>query len=363
MNKVMIVGIGRIGSLVACLLAQTSDYHVVAVDQDCSHADAKRLLDKTPHIKQAMLDVKNESALVDFIKKNKIDAVISCLPYHLNPLIAQAAKATNVHYFDLTEDVYVTRLVKSLALNAESAFVPQCGLAPGFTNIATANLINDFDTCLHAKLRVGALPQSTANTLHYSLTWSTDGLINEYGNWCHGIEGAELVNLKPLSDLEPLVIDGCTYEAFNTSGGLGSLAECYLGKVQTLNYKTIRYPGHCEKMRFLLHDLRLNSSRELLKTILEEAIPKTYKDIVVIYLSAEGYKQGHLTEQTYIKKIYPTIIDAIEWTAIQVSTAYGVCAVVDIVLNYPTRLHGFIMQHQFTLGDVLGNRFGKFFAE
>lgn len=363
MNKVMIAGVGRIGSLVARLLAQSSDYEVFVVDQNFSNPDAKRLFDKTPHIKQVTLDVKNETELVNYLKKNKLQAVISCLPYSLNPFIAQAAKAAQVHYFDLTEDIQVTRLVKTLALHAESAFVPQCGLAPGFTNIATANLIKNFDTCLHAKLRVGALPQSTANALHYALTWSTDGLINEYGNWCHGIEEGELVNLKPLSDLEPILIDGCTYEAFNTSGGLGSLAECYLGKIQTLNYKTIRYPGHCEKMRFLMHDLRLNSSREVLKKILEDAIPKTYKDMVVIYLSAEGYKQGVLTELSYVKKIYPAIIDNLEWTAIQLSTAFGVCAVVDIVLNHPTRLHGLILQHQFTLEEVLENRFGRFFAE
>ncbi|HFL3390160.1 TPA: saccharopine dehydrogenase family protein, partial [Legionella pneumophila] len=181
------------------------------------------------------------------------------------------------------------------------------------------------------RLRVGALPQRANNALHYSLTWSTDGVINEYGNPCYGIEGGKDVVMAPLEGLESIQIDGCEYEAFNTSGGLGSLAELYAGKIQSMNYKTMRYPGHCKKMRFLMNDLRLNEDRGTLKRILENAIPKTYQDIVIVYVTVEGIKQGELTEKSYVKKIYPEVIRGLEWSAIQVSTASGVCAVVDLV--------------------------------
>nr|WP_241480443.1 saccharopine dehydrogenase C-terminal domain-containing protein [Legionella norrlandica] len=212
------------------------------------------------------------------------------------------------------------------------------------------------------KIASGSTPQRANNALHYSLTWSTDGVINEYGNPCYGIEGGKDVVMAPLEGLESIQIDGCEYEAFNTSGGLGSLAELYAGKVQSMNYKTMRYPGHCKKMRFLMNDLRLNEDRATLKRILENAIPKTYQDIVIVYVTVEGIKQGELTEKSYVKKIYPAMIRGLEWSAIQVSTASGVCAVVDLVLGQENEYKGLILQENFKLFQVLKNRFGQYYA-
>ena len=222
--------------------------------------------------------------------------------------------------------------------------------------------MQEFEQCHHAKLRVGALPQRVSNALHYSLTWSTVGVINEYGNPCHGIEAGVDVILTPLEGLETIQIDGCEYEAFNTSGGLGSLGELYTGKIQSLNYKTIRYPGHCEKMRLLMNDLKLNEDRDTLKKILERAIPKTNQDIVLIYITVDGIKNGELTEKSYLKKIYPKTISGLEWSAIQVSTASGICAVVELVLERENDYHGLVLQEKFRLEDVLTNRFGQHFA-
>ena len=139
------------------------------------------------------------------------------------------------------------------------------------------------------KMRVGALPVNSNNALQYALTWSTDGLINEYGNLCVAIVEGDLMWVRPLEGLEAVALDGVQYEAFNTSGGLGSLAELYQGKVRTMNYRTLRYPGHCRKIRFLMNDLRLNEDRATLKTILERAILKFYHDIVLIYFSVSFF--------------------------------------------------------------------------
>lgn len=358
----MITGAGKIGSLIACLLADSGAYQVHLVDVEFNGSDVKRLLDALPEIKTVALDVKDEQSTQTYLEKNNIIAVISSLPYFLNTHVAQAAKAAKAHYFDLTEDTAVTDAVKAIALNAETAFVPQCGLAPGFISIAANSLMQEFDHCHHAKLRVGALPQRANNALHYSLTWSTDGVINEYGNPCYGIEAGKPVTMAPLEGLEAIQIDGCEYEAFNTSGGLGSLAELYEGKVYSMNYKTMRYPGHCEKMRLLMNDLRLNDDRITLKRILENAIPKTYQDIVIVYVTVEGMKRGELTEKSYVKKIYPETIRGLEWSAIQVSTASGVCAVVDLVLGQANEYRGLILQEKFQLSSVLENRFGKYYA-
>lgn len=362
MYNVMITGAGKIGSLIACLLADSGDYEVHLADVEFSGTDVSRLLQSMPQIKTVALDVTAEESTFAYLQKNRIIAVISSLPYFLNTHVANAAKMAKAHYFDLTEDTTVTDAVKAIAMDAETAFVPQCGLAPGFISIAANSLMQEFEECYHAKLRVGALPQRANNALHYSLTWSTDGVINEYGNPCYGIELGKRCVMKPLEGLESIQIDGCEYEAFNTSGGLGSLGDLYEGKISTLNYKTMRYPGHCEKMRFLMNDLKLNEDRDTLKQILERAVPKTYQDIVIVYVTVEGIKQGELTEKSYVRKVYPAVIQGLEWSAIQVSTASGICAVVDLVLGQVNEYHGLVLQENFRLADVLANRFGQCYA-
>lgn len=360
MYSVMIVGAGKIGSLIACLLAETNDYNVHLADKDFNGTDATRLLSTMSGIKTVALDVTDSESLQTYIKKHHIHAIISSLPYFLNTQIAMTAKLARVHYFDLSEDASVAKEVKNIASDASTAFVPQCGLAPGFISIIANSLLQEFDECHHAKLRVGALPQHTSNALHFSLTWSTDGLINEYGNLCYGIDAGLPNVVKPLEGLESIQLDGCDYEAFNTSGGLGSLADSYIGKIQSLNYKTLRYPGHCEKMRFLMNDLNLNEDRSTLKRILERVVPKTYQDVVLIYVTVEGIKHGELTEKNYVNRIYPQCIQGLIWSAIQVSTASSICAVVDLVLNKPNDFHGLILQERFVLADVLANRFGQY---
>src|SRR5262249_47710761 len=153
------------------------------------------------------------------------------------------------------------------------AFVPQCGLAPGFISIVTHDLMTHFEIVETVKMRVGALPVHPSNALKYSLTWSTDGLINEYGNVCYGIEEGENVPLQPLERYETNEVDGLLNEAFNHFGGLGPLADSYCGKVQTMNYKTLPFPGQCQKIHLLMKDLKLNEDRETLKRVLEHAIP------------------------------------------------------------------------------------------
>ena len=212
------------------------------------------------------------------------------------------------------------------------------------------------------KLRVGALPQHPNNVLKYSLTWSTDGLINEYGNPCQAISDGRLVELAPLEGLEEIELDGTLYEAFNTSGGLGSLAETHGAHIESMNYKTIRYPGHCEQMRLLMNDLKLNHDRATLKRILENAVPQTLQDVVIVYAAVTGRQDGELREENYVNKIYPQVIAGRLWSAIQVSTAAGITAVVDLVLEHKGRYQGFIAQEQFRLADILANRFGRYYA-
>lgn len=360
--NIVVAGAGKIGSLIACMLADCGDYDVFLLDVIFQGSDVHRLKQAMPSLQTVVLDVTDECLLMQYLEKHAIHAVVSSLPFYLNLHVARAAKAAKAHYFDLTEDVSITNAIKSLADQQTTAFVPQCGLAPGFVSLAANSLIQEFDEAIEAKLRVGALPQRSSNELHYSLIWSTDGLINEYGNLCDAIENGCLVKRAPLEELESIEIDGMRYEAFNTSGGLGSLSHLFLGKIKTLNYKTVRYPGHRDKMYFLMNELKLNEDRDTLKTILERVIPRTYQDVVIIYISIQGKLDGEYREKSYLKKIFPMPLRGLEWSAIQLSTAAGVCAVLDLVMENEKQYCGFVLQEQFDLKQVLTNRFGQHFA-
>jgi saccharopine dehydrogenase-like NADP-dependent oxidoreductase len=363
MHRVLILGAGKIGSLISGLLAESGAYEVHLGDVSEIAAQAVVAAHGIKSLHAYRIDATSVAELADHLKRHPVDAVISSLPYHCNVGVAEAARRAGIHYFDLTEDVEVTRAVRGIAQGATAAYVPQCGLAPGFISIAANELIQHFDELRTVKLRVGALPQHPNNVLKYSLTWSTEGLINEYGNPCEAIVAGRRVESAPLEGLEEIEIDGTLYEAFNTSGGLGSLAETYGQKVQSMDYKTMRYPGHCEQMRLLMNDLKLNQDRATLKRILENAVPQTLQDVVVVYAAVTGKQDGELREENYVNKVYPQMIAGRLWSAIQVTTAAGISAVVDLVLNNAKQYQGFVRQEQFSLPSVLENRFGKRYAQ
>ena len=362
MQKVLVLGAGKIGSLISGLLAESGDYDVHVADVNEIVAHSVVAAHGLPNLQAHGVDAGSSKALKEHLAAFPVDAVISSLPYYCNVGVAEAARAAGCHYFDLTEDVAVTRAVRTLAADADRAFVPQCGLAPGFVSIAANALIGHFDELRTVKLRVGALPQHPNNVLKYSLTWSTEGLINEYGNPCEAIANGRAVEAAPLEGLEEIEIDGTLYEAFNTSGGLGSLGDSYGKRAESMDYKTIRYPGHCAQMRLLMNDLKLNQDRSTLKRILENAVPQTLQDVVIVYVAVTGRQGNELREENYVSKIYPQVIAGRLWSAIQVTTAAGITAVVDLVLANPCRYKGFVRQEDFTLVDVLDNRFGRHYA-
>lgn len=361
MKNILLLGAGKIGSLIASLLAGSGDYAVQIGDVSPDACAKTASTVDGHHLDTVVLDAMDPAVLKKYCESHRPDAVISSLPYYCNPNVAQVARDVQMHYFDLTEDVEVTDRVKNISQGSDRAFVPQCGLAPGFISIVANELMGHFDSVDTVKMRVGALPINPSNVLKYSLTWSTDGLINEYGNPCFGIDNGVKTVLHPLEGHETIEVDGLLYEAFNTSGGLGTLADTYAGKVRTMNYKTLRYPGHCEKIHFLMVDLKLNDHREMLKMILENAVPKTFQDVVLIYVSVTGKRDGELIEENYVKKIYPQKIFGKLWSAIQVTTASGLCSVVDLVMTDPKRFQGFVSQETFPLAEVLQNRFGKYY--
>ncbi len=356
MTKLILLGAGKIGETITHFLQASGDYALTVADHDPSRLSPMAALGATT----VRAEFGDPQALRELIRGHEY--VISACPFHLTPVIAAAAVDVGAHYFDLTEDVESTRRVKALATSATTALVPQCGLAPGFISILAYAMTRKFDSLRDVQMRVGALPVYPTNALKYNLTWSTDGLINEYCNPCEAISDGRLRETLALEEIEAFSLDGVAYEAFNTSGGLGTLCETLEGKVENLNYKTVRYPGHRDLVKMLIRDLRLGQRREILKDVLEESVPMTHQDVVLVFVTVSGMREGRLTQESYAKKIYSKTIGGKLYSAIQVTTAAGICAMVDMMRDGTLPARGFVRQEEADLDKFLANRFGHHYV-
>jgi len=337
-KKIALIGSGKIGELIVAHLSRR--YNVSVYDKNLKKAKAAA----GRQAKAYKLNAKSITSLVKALKEKKL--VINSCPHFLNVPIARAAFKAEVSYIDLSEDVKTGEQIQKLGKKANGYFIPRCGVAPGFIQIVAGHMMRTYDFVERAALRVGALPENPTNSLKYNLTWSTDGLINEYGNVCEAIQNGEVKSLQPLEGYERLVIEGVEYEAFNTSGGLGTLAHSMKGKIKNLTYKTLRYLGHRDLMKFLLFDLKLNEYRKILKDVLETAVPTTKQDLVVILCTVVGKKNGLLTQQTYTKTIRHKEIYGRHWSAIQIITASSAAAVADLIMQDEIPHKGYVLQEE-----------------
>lgn len=350
-KKIGVLGLGKVGSLVATLLS--AKYEVEGMDQ----AEAK---EKFPfNILKG--DVSNDKSIREFLKDK--DAVVSCLPYFLNIRIAETAVNLGVHYFDLTEDISTLHAIQKMAPNSNSVLAPQCGLAPGFIGILGAGLYGQFSEIRSVKLRVGALPLHPMGQLGYSFTWSAEGVLNEYLNDAEVIHNGERKMRSSLDDVESININGRQYEAFLTSGGLGTMCETLEGKVEALNYKTIRYPGHRDGMKLLLYDLLLKNDRKLAKEILNNALPLVDEDIVLVYAAVEGVMNGQLRRKEFSESYRKITLDKKDWRAISWTTACSISAVVELVSEGKLKDKGFIKQEEIPFKMFIQSHFGAMYEK
>jgi saccharopine dehydrogenase-like NADP-dependent oxidoreductase len=354
---ITLLGAGHIGQTIARLLGETGDYRVTVVDRSAAALEHV----SGPGLLKRQIETSDASALRDVLHGQ--DAVVNALPYHLATMAATQARDARCHYFDLTEDVAATREIKRLAEGAGTAFMPQCGLAPGFIGIVAHHLAKSFDALHDVKMRVGALPAFPTNSLKYNLTWSVDGLINEYCHPCEAIRDGRNIDVLPLEGLEHFSLDGTEYEAFNTSGGLGTLCETLAGRVQSLDYKSVRYPGHRDLMKMLLEELLLKHEPETLKDIMRKAIPSTMQDVVLVFVTVSGLRGGALVQEVFARKIFADRSETHPLSAIQITTAAGICAAVDLFREGRLPQRGFIRQEQVELPDFLANRFGSAYQQ
>jgi saccharopine dehydrogenase-like NADP-dependent oxidoreductase len=339
MDRIGILGGGNIGQALAVMLR--------AIGLTVTIADQK---EKDGCV---VVDASNDEQLCEFILEQ--DAIVSALPFYLNMRVAAICAEAGRSYFDFTEDTKTTAFIQELAENhPEHTFAPQCGLAPGLINIIAADLISQVDEVDTLELRVGALPLTTSNQMAYYRSWSSDGLINEYLHPCDSLYQGQPTKLMPLDGLETVVLDGVTYEAFNTSGGVATMCQSYAGKIKTLNYKTLRYQGHRDHMHFVLHDLGFADHPELLVSVFNQSVPVTEQDVVIIYVNLVGRKDGLPVRKSFLRKVFHTET----MTAIQLTTAAGMASVIELWTKKKLPA-GFVRQESITLSDVLQTEWGQ----
>lgn len=341
MKRLAILGLGHIGSYVLDQLLR-SLYDVKGYDLSTGH------------------DLSDTTVLQKIM--SSVDGVLVCTPFHLNKTIAEQCALHGVDYFDLTESVEVTDYVRNLEAGLQevpSRFVTQCGLAPGMVSIIAANMAQHFDVVKDIEIRVGALSTNATNHLQYYRSWNTQGLINEYIHPCPALVEGQLVNLQPLENRESVSLAGIQLEAANTSGGIGSLAESFQGRARNVNYKTLRYPGHWDHIRFLAQDLGLKENFYTYVDLFNRHVPECDNDRVYIHISVNGYKDQRYNQQQYTK-----IIECSDQhTAIQIATGAGVLCVLDAWMTGALdNHHGWIAQESLPFDAVFSSRWYRPYA-
>ncbi len=350
-QNIAVLGLGKVGKLAAQLLHE-SGFTVTGFDV---HKPRETLAFAVKN-----MDLTSPEVLAS--EFSKAEAVLSCLPYHLNVAVATAAHAAGIHYFDLTEDVTTTNNIIELSTNSKGLMAPQCGLAPGFVGIVGASHVAVFDSCRSIRMRVGALPQNPTGHLGYAFNWSPEGVVNEYLNDCEVIEEGKRKWVSPMEWHETLYIDGVKLEAFTTSGGLGTMCDTYLGKVENIDYKTMRYPGHMALMNFFFHELLMREQREIAGQILVNAKPPVEDDVVYIHVSSEGEIDGRLQRKEFVRGYRPIEVAGGKQTAIAWTTSASVVAIIEMVRDGSLPNHGLLKQEDISLQAFLATKTGRLYG-
>lgn len=349
-------GAGNIGSAVITLLKDSmqsssvfasGSLNVISIDSRENNSSMSVVLDIS-------------SCSHDQIKKvflsSGVTHVINAMPFFLNSKIAQAAVESNCHYLDFTEDDEQAASVYQIYSSSPNlACAPKCGLAPGFINYLGHSLVKKFDSVETLNIRVGALPKNVRYETHmykdetYALSWSVDGLVNEYIRPCQVKVGGEVKNVDPLIWPEDLILDGVKYEAMTTSGGVGSLIQD-LPNVPNINYKTIRYPGHYPFVKSVIK--RVGSDFDALKKRFLEIYPYTRNDVIVVYGEAVGMRNGRKEIESFSARYQPGFLDL---TGIQLTTAGGALATLELIIGKGYK--GAIRHNSVDFGEFINTHF------
>jgi lysine 6-dehydrogenase len=301
--EILILGAGLMGRVAAYFFVRHPDgpFEVRLADSNEQVlAEAVTWLD-SPHVEPVVADAASDIDLGRVLEGTKV--CLSCVPYFMNPGVARAAMRAKVSMVDLGGNPQVTDVILGQDEEARrkgTTFIPDAGLAPGLVSVLAWDLVYRFDRCEEVHIRVGGLPQKPEGPLKYAQFFSIHGLLNEYLEEAREIRDGKAILIPSPSELEELDFEGLgRFEAFVTSGGTSTLPRTLLGKVSRLDYKTIRYPGHCAAL-LLLRDAGLTSTdpylfgqtevspRDMLARVLDKTLPKNVPDMILMRVSARG---------------------------------------------------------------------------
>jgi lysine 6-dehydrogenase len=303
--KVIVLGAGMMGRAIAYDLCKHSNFDSIAIaDKDKKTiSSAEKFLKDMDFLK---LDVEKTNDVKKQFKE--YDVAISAVPYKFNYALAKTALDTKTHFLDLGGNNDVVEKERSLNKEAKTnnvTIIPDCGLAPGLVSVITRDIVDQMDSVEYVKLRVGGLPQNPTPPLNYQIVFSPYGLINEYVEDAIILDRGKIINKKSMTELEMLDFPKPfgKMEAFLTSGGCSTLPYTYKNTIKYLDYKTIRYPGHCEKFKTMLdlgfaEEKKVNlgdqkvAPRDLFVTLLTRYLPTSGKDVVLLKALGGGKKGG-----------------------------------------------------------------------
>ncbi len=289
--KILVLGAGRMGhGAVFDLVHNSPDVTGVTVaDFDLKKAEVVAGVVGTARVEARRIDASNYSDVVVLMRGH--DSVISCVNYWYNVSLSKAAIETGANFCDLGGNNYVVDEQLALDVEAKAAgmnIIPDCGLAPGMVSVLAMHGAARFDTVDEIHIRVGGLPQDPQPPLNYQLVFSVEGLINEYIESARVIRDGKICEVDSMTEIESLEFSGFPLlEAFQTSGGTSTLPDSFLGKIRELDYKTIRYAGHCEKFKTMI-DLGLCSSEEIVVDFQKVKPRKVFGDLLQKHLPADG---------------------------------------------------------------------------
>lgn len=368
-SNIIIAGAGGIASAAGLILAEWSKVSPIIFIGNRTLEKAQKVAQwikegctKPVAIKTFHLPEKGSTHEIDRIL-NESDALLDCLPGSLAPKMALLAKDFHLHYANLTEYVTETDEIIKLAENADTGFVLQTGLAPGYIDVLAHKLFIDF--CKEYKVnnvdilefKVGALTNNAVAPHYYGFTWSPVGVATEYIKDAVVLRAGKKVYLPALSERADIIIQGFSYEEDLTSGGTANLPDALTGKVQTLDYKTLRYPGHYNWVASQLKKLKGNKDIiGALQQIMESQIPRLQNDQIILYAAVEGKDStGTLRRHEVAKQIPPQQVGKHTLRAIQTTTAAPLLQSVQWLLQ--TKPKGVILQSQIDPEEFLNGNF------
>lgn len=359
--KILVLGAGRMGLGAGFDLAHNSDCESVTIaDVDLERARAVVQTIGHAGARAAQVDVANQEQVIELMRGH--DAVISCVVYSYNLQLARAAIEARVNFCDLGGNNAV--VASELALDEEARqaginIIPDCGLAPGMASVLVAHGAARFEKLEEIHIRVGGLPQVPRPPINYQLVFSVEGLINEYIERARVIRDGRIVEIDSLTEIERLSFPAPfeELEAFQTSGGTSTLPETFLDRVRELDYKTIRYPGHCEKFRLLI-DLGLCSSeavdvdgarvspRRLLGEMLLRHLPADEPDVVLILVEFRGRPLGKGGAETLRYYVIDRFDEATGLSAMQRTTSFPASIIAQMMARGEIKEKGAIPQER-----------------